>query len=72
MHILLLAIGLLGIAFLGMAFNIVFRKKKFPETHIGHNRDMKRMGIHCAQTMDKIEQKKAKKGLRFKNISLAK
>ena len=71
MEVVLLAIALLGLAFLGMAFNIVFRKKKFPETHVGHNKEMKKRGIVCAKTMDKMEQKKAKEALRFKNVHLA-
>lgn len=70
MEVVLLAIALLGIAFLGMAFNIVFRKKRFPETHVGHNRDMRKLGIVCAKTMDKIERKKVKEEQRYKKIKL--
>ncbi len=72
MEIVLLAIALLGLAFLGMAFNIVFRKKRFPETHVGHNRDMRKLGIVCAKTMDKIERKKLKDEIRFKHLSVVK
>lgn len=72
MQIILLSIGLIAIAFLGMAFNIVFRKKKFPESHIGHNREMKKLGVVCAKTMDRIERKKLDKELKFKNLQLAK
>jgi uncharacterized Rossmann fold enzyme len=68
MEVVLLAIALLGLAFLGMAFNIVVRKKAFPDTHVGHNKDMKKKGIVCAKTMDKMEQKKVKEEFKFKNI----
>ncbi len=70
MEIVLLATVLVGIAFLGLGFNIVFLKKKFPETHVGHNREMRKKGIVCAKTMDKMEQKKAKEQLRFKRIQI--
>ncbi len=70
MEIVLLATVILGIGIAGMAFNIVFRKKRFPETHVGHNKDMRKMGITCAQTMDKIEQRKAKEEGRFKKVKL--
>ena len=68
LQIIFLSIGLLAIAFIGMGFNIFFRKKRFPETHIGHNKDMRKLGIVCAQTMDKIEQKKVKKENKYKNV----
>ena len=72
MEIILLASALLGLAFIGLAFNIIFRKKPFPDTHISHNKNMRKMGIVCAQTLDKIEQKKAKEKLKFRNVQLAK
>lgn len=72
MQVILLTIALLGIAFLGMAFNLIIRKKRFPETHVGHNKEMHKRGIVCAKTWDKLEQKKAKEELRFKNVSLSK
>ncbi len=72
MKVILLTILLLGIAFLGMGFNIIIRKKLFPETHVGHNKEMQKRGIICAKTMHKLEQKKAKEQLRFQNLTLAK
>lgn len=72
MEIVLLALGLVGIATLLLGFNIFFRKKPFPDTHVGHNVEMKKRKIVCAKTMDRMEQKKIKDGLRFKNVTLAK
>jgi len=72
MKIVLLTIALLGIAFVGMGVNILFRKKEFPDTHVGHNKEMKKRGIVCAKTMDKMEQNKAKAEIRYKNLSLVK
>lgn len=70
MKIVLLAASLIGIAFIGLAFNILFRKKSFPDTHVGHNKEMKKRGIVCAKTMDRMEQKKAKEELQFKKLRI--
>lgn len=70
MKIILLAASLIGIAFIGLAFNILFRKKSFPDTHVGHNKEMKKRGIVCAKTMDRMEQKKAKEALQFKKLRI--
>jgi hypothetical protein len=41
---------LLSISLAGMAFNIIFRKDgKFPSYNIGHNKDMKKLGITCVK-----------------------
>jgi len=70
--VFLLTLAIVGIAFIGMAFNLIFRKKMFPDTHVGHNKEMKKKGIVCAKTMDKMEQAKAKEAIRFKNLTLVK
>jgi len=38
----------MAIAFLGLGIGI-FIKGKFPETHIGKNEEMKKLGITCAK-----------------------
>lgn len=69
--ILLLSIIILGIAFAGFAISILVKKNgKFPELHIGRNEELKKRGIGCATSQDKIEQVKAKKSLQFKQLSL--
>lgn len=61
MKILIAAILLLGICIFGMCFNIIFRKEgKFPETEVGHNKDMKRLGIKCAKVDELALRKKMK------------
>lgn len=50
MLIITVAAVVLGLCFLGLGFNIFFRKNgKFPETEIGQNREMKKRGIRCAK-----------------------
>lgn len=69
MKIILLSIGLVGIAFLLMAVSILFKKKgKFPNTHIGGNKEMSKRGIYCATTTDKLERR-SKGRLDFNKLS---
>jgi hypothetical protein len=45
-----------------LGFNIFFLKKKFPETHVGHNSNMKKLGISCVKCEEqkKFRQEKVK------------
>jgi len=50
LKILLLAIGLVGIAILGFALNILFKKNgSFPETSISKNKALREKGITCVK-----------------------
>lgn len=69
LKVALLAIAIMALVFVGLAVQTLLKKGgKFPNTHIGSNKYMKANGVTCAQTYDKIEQTKAKKELRFKQI----
>jgi hypothetical protein len=49
-ELFLLVAGILGIAILAMGINVFFRKnKKFPESSIGGNKDMRKLGLKCAK-----------------------
>ena len=49
-NILLISFILIGFSFLGMALNILVKKKgKFPAYRVGHNKDMARMGVKCVK-----------------------
>ena len=70
LKVVILAIVLMALVFVGLAIQTLLKKGgKFPNTHIGSNKYMKANGVSCAQTDDKIEQAKARKGLRFKQLS---
>jgi len=46
-----LVFGLMVIAVIAMGFNVFFRKnKKFPETSVGKNKDMRKLGLSCARS----------------------
>lgn len=63
--VLILAAALIGIGIIGMAIKLFFDKtKKILNMHIGSNKDMKARGISCAQSWDKMEQKKVKDEVR--------
>jgi hypothetical protein len=48
----------------------MFKKNgKFLNTHIGAYKYMKDRGVTCGQTFDKMEQSKARKELRFKDLT---
>lgn len=53
-----------GIAVFLMCFNIIFRKNgQFPDSEIGHNKEMRKRGIVCAKEDElKIWGKKNKSG----------
>lgn len=70
LKVFLLSAGIMAFVFVGMSIKILVKKGgKFPNTHIGGNKNMKSRGISCAQTYDKIEQAKVKKEFRFKQIA---
>jgi hypothetical protein len=53
--ILLLTVLLVALSAFLLCFNIIFRKKgKFPETHIGKNKEMAKRGISCAANQDNV------------------
>ena len=57
LKVLLLSIVIVGIAFVGFAITILIKKNgKFPELHIGRNEGLKKHGVACATTQDKMEQ----------------
>jgi len=54
LKVLLLSIFFLGLSFLGLGIRILFfRNRKFPETSVGRNPELKKLGLNCA-THDEI------------------
>lgn len=71
MTLLLAAVILLALAFAGLAITILAKKGgKFPNTHVSGNKYLRRRGIYCVQTQDKIEQKKAWKKEDFRDLKV--
>jgi hypothetical protein len=56
----------LGLCFLGLGIKIFFSKEgKFPETEIGHNKEMRKRGIVCTRQEEILQWKK----LHRKNVN---
>ena len=50
LKLLIISVILLSMAMLGMALNILIKKKgRFPAYRVGHNRDMNKLGISCVK-----------------------
>jgi hypothetical protein len=50
LKVLIMAFLLVGLAFLGLAFRILFvRGGRFPQTSVGKNRQMRELGITCVK-----------------------
>jgi hypothetical protein len=58
--LLLVSMAALGLCVAGLAFNILVRKNgKFPETEVGKNQHMRKLGITCVK-QDEIRRNKPK------------
>ncbi len=65
-----MTIALVGLAMAGMAITILVKKGgKFPNTHVSGNKYLKRNGVYCAQTQDKLEQLNSRKKVTFENVN---
>ena len=61
--ILLLSIGMIAIAFVGFAINVLFKKNgKFPEGSVGKIKTLRDKKIYCMKTEQKIIDKQIKAG----------
>ena len=73
LKIVLIVIALVSTAVLALSIRIVLVKDgKFPETHISRNPEMKKKGIQCVKTMDRMEQVKTELQYRYKNVTVLK
>lgn len=52
MELLLLCLALVAFCVFGMCFNIIFRKKEFPQYEVGSNEQMRKMGIRCMHEIE--------------------
>lgn len=53
LKLLIISAILVGLSLAGLAISILIKPKgQFPETHVGHNREMRKRGITCARSTD--------------------
>ena len=56
---LLITLLIIAISFALLAITIIIKKNgKFPNTHVGGNREMRKRGIKCVQSQDKDARRK--------------
>lgn len=61
--ILLLSVGIVGIAFVGFAINILFKKNgKFPEGGVGKIKALRDKKVYCMKTEQKLIDKQIRDG----------
>ncbi|MDR3133292.1 MAG: hypothetical protein LBU42_04630 [Prevotellaceae bacterium] len=63
MWLVLVSIAALGLCVAGLALNILVRKNgKFPETEVGKNKHMRKLGITCVKQEEMKRWKKSAQG----------
>jgi hypothetical protein len=73
LKIILISVVLVAVALIGLATNLLLKRGgQFPNTHVGGNKHLKKNGVHCYQTQDKIEQRKVKNEVDYKNVKVLK
>ncbi len=59
-RVFILTVLLLALGFVGLGIQTFFsKKKKFPETHVGDNKEMRKRNITCMKNYQKILDKEA-------------
>ncbi|MBR1574107.1 MAG: hypothetical protein IJ652_04595 [Bacteroidales bacterium] len=63
MKVFLAALIIIGIGVFAMCFNIIFLKKDFPQSDVGANENMRKMGIRCMkeEEMERLSRQKKSK-----------
>lgn len=70
--VIILAVALVSIAMFGLAIRILLRKGgKFPNTHVSGNKHLKKNGVYCYQTQDKLAQREARKEVKFEKLTIS-
>ena len=60
LKIFLISLIFVGIAFLALSIKLLFKKNaKFPNSSISKNKELKKRGIFCSKTQDKIANREA-------------
>lgn len=74
MEVFLVALVVVALSFIILGFNIFFRKKEFPETEVGKNREMRKLGIYCTKCEESRKwremQKRAKGRINPLNLKI--
>lgn len=71
LKVLLLSMVIMTIVVIAFGVKIFFKKGgQFPSSHVGNNEGLKKEGVYCATTQDKLEQFNVKKARLHKQMTL--
>jgi hypothetical protein len=60
-QLFVVTIGIVALSVMLIGINVFFFKRKFPETEIGRNKDMIRLGIRCPQCEERKNFRRSKR-----------
>ncbi|MBQ0049952.1 MAG: hypothetical protein KBT12_06940 [Bacteroidales bacterium] len=67
LKVLLLCLGIIALAMIFLSIAVIFgHRHTFRSLHIGQSKAMRDRGIHCVQSMDKMERREANNRHRVK------
>lgn len=53
LYIILLSVVIVGLCVFGLCFNIIFHKNgRFPDSEVGHNKELRKRGVVCMREED--------------------
>jgi hypothetical protein len=53
LYVILLSVLIVGLCVFGLCFNIIFRKDgRFPDSEVGHNKELRKRGVVCMREED--------------------
>ena len=56
LKLMLIVLAIVAVSMLLLTVNIWLRGGEFRSQHIGQSKEMRRRGIHCVQSMDRMER----------------
>ena len=70
LKLLVIVVLVVALAFVLLGINIFLFRRKFPETEVGRNRDMKKLGLACPHCEERKRIRKILKpaGIRPENL----
>ena len=60
LQLLIIVLALVALSILLLGINIFVFGRKFPETEVGKNKNMIRLGLHCPQCEERTRYRKLK------------
>jgi len=69
-QLIIISIAIVTVSFMLLGINILFLKKKFPETEVGKNKNMMKIGLSCPKCEERRMYRKSKTSISLNNVML--